>query len=172
MCGLAETPSAHLSRSGSNLAQIEAVYRTGGNIRPSMQPSCYHAIKIASLLVWMDLCCPAETPAARHCLSASDLAPIERPSTAPVAISVPLCYHLATLLELGTLFTLVCGSKKLHKNFARFIQAILMRENAASRMLRACVCEYHQLVGLLPRPPRVLHVDVTLKHGSSTPDSD
>jgi hypothetical protein len=55
---------------------------------------------------------------------------------------------IAPLLDLGSLFTLVRVSKRVHKMYHKVIARILKEENAASRLMRACVRELHRRQGL------------------------
>jgi hypothetical protein len=61
---------------------------------------------------------------------------------------------LGPLLDLGSLITFACVSKRVCEKFEKHILSILKGENAASRILRVCVRELHCRRGLDPRPPR------------------
>jgi hypothetical protein len=56
------------------------------------------------------------------------------------------------LLDLGSLFTLVRVSKRVHEMYYKHIVRILKEENAASRLMRACVREMHRRQGLDTKP--------------------
>jgi hypothetical protein len=74
----------------------------------------------------------------------------------PVVSGAEFPTILCPLLDLKSLFTLVCVSKRVRELYLQRIASILREENAASRMMRACVRELKNRRGVDPRPAYTL----------------
>jgi hypothetical protein len=74
----------------------------------------------------------------------------------PVVSSAEFPTILGPLLDLRPLFTLVCVSKRVRELYLKLIALILKEENAASRIMRACVGELNSRRGVEPRPAYTL----------------
>jgi hypothetical protein len=67
---------------------------------------------------------------------------------------------LGPLLELNTLFTLVCVSRRVHEMYYKVIVRILKEENAASQLLRVCIRELHRRWRPQIQPLRAFFADM------------